>query len=159
MSSAATPRTIPFTGLKGLALSQLLQLGFVRYRRVQLGFAEFPEQYKAFLATVVGARLEGLPGKVGIFGSGAHTGLLLETIPGLDARVACLIDNNQSLWRQSKFGHVVLPPSEAIRECEVIVLSTAVYQHVLRADLKKLGFAGAIVAMDDVVPPSWFLAA
>jgi hypothetical protein len=41
----------------------------------------------------------------------------------------------------------------------VIVLSTAVYQHILRADLKKLGFTGAIVAMDDVVPASWFLAA
>jgi hypothetical protein len=159
MSSAATPRIIPFTGLKGLALSRLLQLGFVRYRRVQLGFSEFPQQYKAFLTSVVGTRLESLPGKVGIFGTGAHTGLLLEAIPGLDARVACLLDNNQSLWRQSKFGHVVLPPREAITECHVIVLSTAVYQHALRADLKKLGFTGAIVAMDDVVPASWFLAA
>jgi hypothetical protein len=159
VSTPRSPRTIPFTGLKGRALSGLLQLGFVRFRRVQLGAAEFPAQYEEFLTTVVGARLGRLPGTVGIFGTGAHTATLLKALPDLDARVACLTDNNKALWGTEKLGHVVRPPAEAIQACQVIVLSTAVYQQALRADLKKLGFTGTVVAMDDVVPPSWFLAA
>jgi hypothetical protein len=51
----------------------------------------------------------------------------------------------------------VLPPREAVRACEVFVLSTAVFQHVLRADLRRIGYQGPIIAMDDHMPPHWFL--
>ncbi len=159
MSERTPPRTIPFTSLKGRALSALLQLEFVRFHRVQLGFVEHPTQYASFLADVVGPRIAALQGRVGIFGAGEHTRVLLESTPALDSRVCCLIDNNKALWKQERFGHTILPPAEAIKECQVIVLSTAVFQQQLLANLKTLGYTGAIVAMDDVVPPSWFLAA
>jgi hypothetical protein len=150
---------IPFTGVKGRLLSRLLQLGFVRFHRVQLGFVEAPRQYQQFLADVVAPRLDALPGRLGVFGAGEHTRVLLSTLPELDARVHCLIDNNPQLWKTRRLGHLVLPPAEAIQVCDVIFLSTAVFQHVIRAELKQKNFRGPIVAVDDVVPPSWFLAA
>jgi hypothetical protein len=71
--------------------------------------------------------------------------------------VHCFADNNAALWHQERFGRPVLPPREAVRTCEVFVLSTAVFQHVLRADLRRLGYRGPIIAMDDDMPPAWFL--
>lgn len=159
MPQTAEAQPIPFTGLKGRALAGLLQLPFVRFHRVQLGFVERPVQYERFLAEVVGARLAGLPGALGIFGAGEHTRVLLKAVPSLDDRIVCLIDNNAGLWGSERFGKPVLSPADALPKCRSIFLSTAVYQHVLRADLRRRGFTGPIVAVDDVVPPSWFLAA
>jgi hypothetical protein len=144
--------------MKGRVLSRLLQVGFVRFHRVQLGFVEAPRQYRKFLADVIGARLAACPGRLGIFGAGEHTRVFLSALPEIESRVHCLTDNNPQLWRTRRFGHIVLPPAEAIEACEVIFLSTAVYQHVIRAELVKKKFKGPIVAVDDVVPPSWFLA-
>ena len=149
----------PFTGVGGRTLSRLLELPFVRYHRVQLGFVERPRQYEQFLADVVGPRLDTLPGRLGVFGVGAHTDLLLKVLPGLGDRIACFTDNNAGLWGQTRFGKLVLPPADAVGECEVFLLSTAVFQRALSADLRRLGFTGPVVAMDDVVPASWFLGA
>lgn len=152
-------RLIPFTGLRGRALARLLQAPFVRFHRVQLGFVERPVQYQQFLAEVIAPRLAEMPEPLGVFGSGEHTRVLLKAIPELDERIHCFLDNNASLWGQERLGHIVLPPAEAVRQCSSIFLSTAVFQHELRKDLKRLSFSGPTLAVDDAVPPSWFLAA
>ncbi|MGE0813472.1 MAG: hypothetical protein AB7O28_16090 [Vicinamibacterales bacterium] len=154
-SSAGAP--VRFDGPGGRLLGRLLQLPFVRYHRVQLGFVETPAEYEAFLRDVVGPRLDARPGRLGIFGVGAHTDLVLRVLPDLAARLHCFTDNNAVHWRRLRHGVTVLPPEDAARECDVFFLSTAVYQRVLEADLRRLGFHGPIVAMDDVVPPAWFL--
>ena len=64
----------------------------------------------------------------------------------------------EALWGQLRFGRTVLPPEDAVAECDAFFLSTAVFQRILQWDLRRLGFTGPIVAMDDVVPPEWFLA-
>ena len=154
-----SPHGISFSGIKGRALSGLLQLPFVRFHRVQLGFVERPAQYERFLADVVGPRLLELPVPLGVFGAGEHTRVLLKAVPWLDERIFCLIDNNASLWGQERFGKVVLSPADALPQVGAVFLSTAVFQHVLRADITRRGFTGPVVAVDDVVPPDWFLAA
>ena len=145
-------------GLRQWILGRLLQLPFVRFHRVQLGFVEKPHDYQRFLAEVVGRRVATLPGTLGVFGVGQHTQTLLAAIPGLAGRVHCFADNNPAVWNQQRFGRPVLPPADAVRQCDVMLLSTAVFQHVMRADLRRRGFKGPIVAVDDVVPPAWFLA-
>lgn len=159
MSQPTEAPVIPFTGIKGRALSGLLQLPFVRFHRVQLGFVERPAQYERFITDIVGPRLEELPGPLGVFGAGEHSRVLLSALPELEERIFCFIDNNPSLWGKERFGKVVLSPADALPQCGAIFLSTAVFQHTLRADIRKRGFTGPIVAVDDVVPPSWFLAA
>ena len=159
MNQQPATASIPFSGVRGRALSGLLQLGFVRFHRVQLGFVKTPGQYQRFLADVIGPRLAALPGRLGVFGAGEHTRILLQALPDLADRIHCFVDNNSALWRQERFGHLVLPPEQAVRECDAIFLSTVVFQHVLRADLTRLNFKGPIVAVDDVVPSAWFLAA
>jgi hypothetical protein len=158
MSQTRAAPAIPFTGLRGRTLARLLQLPFVRYHRVQLGFVERPRQYERFLTEIVAPRLDRLPGKLGIFGVGAHTDVALTHVPGLPERVHCFTDNNAALWRQPRFGKLVLPPQDAVTECDAFFLSTAVFQRILEQDLRRLGFTGPIVAMDDEVPPGWFLA-
>lgn len=148
---------VAFEGLRARVLARLLEFGPVRYHRLQRGFVEAPEQYAAFLAQVVGPRLMSLPGRLGIFGVGAHTSLVVETLPHLIDRVHCFTDNNPVMWGQVRADRPVLPPADAVRECEAFFLSTAVFQRVLGADLRRLGFRGPVVAMDDVVPASWFL--
>lgn len=146
-----------FTGLRGRALARLLQLPSTRYHRVQLGFVEAPEQYEQFLADVVGQRIAELPGRLGVFGVGSHTEILLKALPSLADRVHCFTDNNPALWHKPRFGRPVLPPGDAVAACDAFVLSTAVFQRILEGDLRRLGFRGPIVAVDDVVPPAWFL--
>ena len=158
MSRTPAAPAIPFAGFRGRALARALQLGFVRYHRIQLGFIERPRQYERFLAEVIAPRLDRLPGKLGVFGVGAHTEIALAHVPGLRDRVHCFTDNNSALWGQPRFGRIVLPPEDAVAECDAFFLSTAVFQRILERDLRRLGFTGPIVAMDDVVPPEWFLA-
>jgi hypothetical protein len=153
------PEVVPFHGVRGRALAALLQLKFVRFHRVQLGFVQRPTDYARFISDVIAPRVQALPGRLGIFGVGEHTRFLLNAAPELGERTQCFIDNNAALWRQERFGKVVLPPAEAVAQCDVILLSTAVFQHVLKADLGRLRFRGAVVAMDDTVAPHWFLAA
>jgi hypothetical protein len=148
-----------FRGLRGKALGTLLQLGFVRFHRVQLACVEAPVEYERFLTTVVGPRLSDITGTLGVFGVGEHTRVLLKALPTLQGRIHCFIDNNSAIWRQQRFGRPVLPPEQALRECDAVLLSTAVFQHVLRAELKRRAFSGPILAVDDIVPPEWFLAA
>ena len=148
---------LAFTGAGGRILARLLQLPFVRYHRVQLGFVERPERYAQFLEQVVGPRLAALEGRLGVFGVGAHTDVALKHVGGLAERIHCFTDNNAALWRQTRVGKLILPPTEAILECDAFFLSTAVFQRVLERDLRRLGFRGPIVAMDDAVPPHWFL--
>jgi len=150
---------VPFTGLRGRLLAALLQLPVVRHHRVQLGFVEAPAEYDAFLAEVVGRRLAAAPGRVAIFGAGAHTERLLACVPGLAGRVGCLTDNNRALWGSTRFGVPIVSPAEAMMRADVMVLSTAVFQRQLRADLARLDFGGTVIAMDDEVPPAWFLRA
>lgn len=150
---------LPFTGLRGRLLAAMLQLPVVRHHRVQLGFVEAPAEYEAFLAEVIGRRLAASPGRVGVFGAGTHTERLLACVPDLAARVTCLTDNNRALWGGTRFGLPILAPAEAVTRADVMVLSTAVFQRQLRADLKRLDFPGTVVAMDDEVPPAWFLRA
>ena len=152
-----TGADIAFTGLRGRLLGALLQRPLVRFHRLQRGFVEQPAEYRRFLFEVIGARLANTPGPVGVFGCGEHSRVLLESIPELRERLHCFTDNNAALWHQDRFGCRVLPPEEAVKVCDVFVLSTAVFQHVLRADLQRLGFSGSVIAMDDQVPPSWFL--
>jgi hypothetical protein len=148
---------VRFTGLQGRVLGALLQLPLVRFHRLQRGFVEQPVEYRRFLSDVIGRRLAETPGRAGIFGCGEHSRILLESIPALRDRVHCLTDNNASLWHQQRFGFQVLPPQEAVQSCDLFVLSTAVFQNILRGDLRRLGFRGPIIAMDDEMPPSWFL--
>jgi hypothetical protein len=152
-----TPPAMPLPGMRGRVLAHLLQLSFVRYHRVQLGFVETPLDYERFLAAVVAPRLHTHSGRLGVFGVGAHTDLAMKVIPDLAARIHCFTDNNVALWHRSRHGRPVLPPAEAAAQCEVFFLSTAVFQRVMTADLRALGFAGPIVAVDDLVPPAWFL--
>lgn len=159
MSQSSDAQVIPFDGLKGRTLSGLLQLPFVRFHRVQLGFVERPAQYQRFLAEVIGPRLFALPEPLGVFGAGEHSRVLLEAIPELESRIFCFIDNNSGLWGKERFGKLVLSPADALPQCGGIFLSTAVFQHVLRADVRKRGYSGPVVAVDDLVPPSWFLTA
>lgn len=158
MSPRESMMSSPFTGVRGRLLSRLLQLGFVRFHRVQRSAVECPHEYARFLTEVVGPRLSALPGRLGVFGVGAHTETVLKALPGLEARIHCFTDNNQGLWRQTRFGKPVLPPAEAVSECDAFFLSTAVFQRVLAADLRRHGFRGPVVAVDDDVPASWFLA-
>jgi hypothetical protein len=157
MSSSAAASAVPFTGLRGSALAALLQLRVVRYHRIQLGFVEAPAEYARFLQLVVGPRLDALPGALGVFGVGAHTELVLRVLPGLTERIRCFTDNNPALWQTTRFGAPVLAPADAAAVCDAFFLSTAVFQRQLHADLRRHGFRGPIVAMDDVVPPAWFL--
>jgi hypothetical protein len=156
MTEPSTPQ-MPLDGIGGRVLARLLQLPFVRYHRVQLGFAETPVQYERFLAEVVGPRLDAHPGRLGVFGVGAHTDLAMRVVPGLAARVRCFTDNNAAHWHRRRHDIAVLPPEEAVAQCDVFFLSTAVFQRVLTADLRALGFRGPLVSVDDVVPPAWFL--
>jgi hypothetical protein len=158
MNKAPHRDTIEFRGVRERVLARLLQLRFVRFHRVQLGFVEKPAEYQRFLRDIIGPRLASLPGRLGVFGTGEHTKILLAAIPELAARIHCFVDNNSALWRTERFDRIVLAPSIAVQECEAFFLSTAVFQHVLRADLRRHGFAGPIVAVDDELPPSWFLA-
>jgi len=154
LDSTASPA---FTGVRGRFLAQLLQLDFVRFHRVQLGVVECPRQYTQFLADVVGPKLFALPGRLGVFGAGAHTETVLKALPDLGERIHCFTDNNAGLWHQTRFGKPVLPPAEAVAACDAFFLSTAVFQRVLEGDLRRDGFRGPIVAVDDLVPASWFL--
>lgn len=155
--SVSPPPAPAFAGLEGRVLSRLLQLPFVRYHRVQLGFVERPKQYRRFLADVLGARVAALPDPVGVFGVGVHTEMLLKALPALAERLHCFTDNNRTLWNHTRFGRLVLPPEAAVAACQSFVLSTAVFQRVLEGDLRRLGFTGPVVAVDDLVPASWFL--
>ena len=148
---------LPFSSIRARLLGRLLQLPFVRYHRVQLGVVEYPHQYERFVATVIAPRLEALPGRLGVFGVGTHTQAVLKALPTLASRVTCYTDNNPTLWHQTRFGGIVLPPAEAVKRCDAFLLSTAVFQRVLAADLRRLGFRGPLVAMDDQVAPAWFL--
>ncbi|MCC7010076.1 MAG: hypothetical protein IT184_14815 [Acidobacteria bacterium] len=148
---------VPFRGLHGRALVRLLQLPFVRYHRVQLGFVERPRQYRRFLTDVLGPRLDAIGGRIGVFGVGAHTELLRTALPGFAERIHCFTDNNATLWHQTRFGKTVLPPAGAVEQCDAFLLSTTVFQRVLTADLRRLGFAGPVLAIDDDVPAPWFL--
>jgi hypothetical protein len=158
MSRTEAASAISFAGLRGRVLARALQFGFVRYHRIQLGFVERPRQYERFLTEIIAPRLDRLPGKLGVFGVGEHTEIALAHVPGLRDRVHCFTDNNSALWGQHRFGRIVLPPEDAVAECDAFFLSTAVFQRILEWDLRRLGFTGPIVAMDDVVPPEWFLA-
>jgi signal transduction histidine kinase len=151
------PAEIQFRGLRGRIIAFLLQLPLVRFHRLQRGFAQQPQLYRTFLATLVHERLRPLTGALGIFGCGEHTRLLLEAIPELAERVHCYTDNNAALWHQQRFGRPVLPPAEAARVCSAVILSTVVFQSAMRRDLLRLGFRGTIIAMDDRLPPAWFL--
>ncbi len=155
-AQAVTP-SLPFTGLSGRVLARLLELDFVRYHRLQLGFVEWPLQYERFIADVLGPRVDAMPGKLGVFGVGVHTDVLIKSLPTLTERIHCFTDNNGAHWRQTRHGKPVLPPAEAVSTCDAFLLSTAVYQRVLEADLRRLGFTGPVMAMDDVVPATWFL--
>jgi hypothetical protein len=146
-----------FHGIPGRLLSHLLQLPFVRFHRVQLGVVERPLDYQRFLVEVVEPRLMALDGRLGVFGCGEHTRGALKAMPSLFGRIHCLTDNNAALWHQTRFGRPVWPPQKAIGSCDVMFLSTAVFQHVLRAQLERLGFNGHVIAVDDQVPPHWFL--
>jgi hypothetical protein len=157
MTAHHSGHSTAFSGIRGAILGRLLQIDFVRFHRVQLGAVECPGQYSQFLADVVGPRLFALPGRLGIFGVGAHTEVVLKALPTLGDRIHCFTDNNGSVWHQTRFGKPVLPPTEAVATCEAFFLSTAVFQRVLDGDLRRHGFRGPIVAVDDVVPPSWFL--
>lgn len=157
MTTLAVPAPVAFGGIRGRVLAWLLQFGFVRYHRVQLGFVEHPDQYRRFLAEVIGPRLLAIDGRLGVFGTGVHTEVALQAIPELAERIHCFTDNNPALWHQTRFGKRVLPPRDAVRECDGMFLSTAVFQRVLERDLQNHGFQGAVVAMDDVVPAAWFL--
>lgn len=157
MREQTTRQPIPFKGVRGHVVAGLLQLPLVRFHRVQLGFVERPALYERFLAEVIGPRLATLPDRLGVFGAGEHTRVLFKAIPELTDRIHCFIDNNASLWGQEHFGHIVLSPADAVQQCGAIFLSTAVFQHVLKADLKRLSFSAPVVAVDDVVPPAWFL--
>lgn len=150
---------VPFTGLRGRLLAALLQLPVVRHHRVQLGFVEAPAEYDAFLADVIGRRVAEAPGRVAVFGAGAHTERVLACVPALRDRVTCLTDNNRALWGTTRFGLPVVSPFEAVTRADVMVLSTAVFQRQLRADLDRLEFRGTVIAMDDEVPAAWFLRA
>ena len=154
---AGACHAVAFSGLQGRLLRALLQLPFVRYHRVQRGFVERPAEYRRFLRDVIGRRIAETSGPIAVFGCGEHTRILLASVPRLIDRVHCFADNNATLWHQERFGRPVLPPREAVRVCEVFVLSTAVFQHVLRADLRRIGYRGPIIAMDDYMPPEWFL--
>ena len=154
---AGTRHPVVFSGWQGRLLRALLQLPFVRYQRIQRGFVERPAEYRRFLREVIGRRVAETSGPIAVFGCGEHTRILLASVPGLIDRVHCFADNNATLWHQERFGRPVLPPREAVRACEVFVLSTAVFQHVLRADLRRFGYRGPIIAMDDHMPPEWFL--
>jgi hypothetical protein len=154
---AGACREVAFSGVQGHVLRALLQLPFVRYHRIQRGFVERPAEYRRFLRDVIGRRVAETSGPIAVFGCGEHTRILLASVPGLIDRVHCFADNNATLWHQERFGRPVLPPREAVRACEVFVLSTAVFQHVLRADLRRIGYQGPIIAMDDHMPPHWFL--
>ena len=157
MSESVAP-TLSFRGLEGRLLARVLQMGFARYRRVQIGFVNDPAQYRLFLKAIVAPRLRDVPGRLGVFGVGSHTEVVLKTVPDLHDRVTLLTDNNPDTWNRTKFGKPVVPPAEAVDACEAFFLSTAVFQHVLRADLTALGFDGTVIAVDDHVPPEWFLA-
>lgn len=161
VNTAQTPPSLPShvfsTGLRDRALERLLQLSFVRFHRVQLSVVECPQEYATFLAAVVGPRLEALPGRLGVFGVGAHTETVLKALPELQERIHCFTDNNAGIWHQVRFGKPVLPPAEAVAECDAFFLSTAVFQRILTADVRRHGFRGPVIAVDDVVPPSWFL--
>jgi hypothetical protein len=159
MHQRSTAPHLPFTGVRGHVVAGLLQIPFVRFHRVQLGFVERPAQYQSFLAEVVGPRIAALPDPLGVFGAGEHTRVLLNAVPELAGRIHCLVDNNSSLWGQERFGRPVLSPVDAVRQCRSMFLSTAVFQHVLNEDLARLTFAGPVIAVDDVVPPAWFLTA
>lgn len=143
--------------MRGQALAWLLQRDFVRFHRVQLGFVERPQQYERFLAGVVGPRVLAMDGRLGVFGVGTHTEVLLKAVPGLGERIHCFADNNSAVWHQTRFGRQVLPPGEAVKTCDLFLLSTVVFQRVLTADLRRHGFKGPIVTVDDIVPPAWFL--
>lgn len=152
-----TGSDVAFTGLQGRLVGALLQWPLVRFHRLQRGFVEQPAEYRRFLFEVIGRRVAHTPGSIGVFGCGEHSRVLLESIPDLRERVHCFTDNNAALWHQERFGCRVLPPEEAVKVCELFILSTAVFQHVLRQDLRRLGYSGPIIAMDDQLPPSWFL--
>ena len=147
-----------FSGILGGLLARLLQLPFVRFHRAQLGVVERPLDYERFLAEVVEPRLTEIDGRIGVFGCGEHTRIALNAMPALSKRIHCLTDNNAVLWHQTRYGRPVLPPDKAVRSCDAFFLSTAVFQHVLRVQLKRLDFDGPVIAVDDVVPPHWFLA-
>jgi hypothetical protein len=154
-ASGASP--VHFAGLRGRVLARLLQVPAVRYHRVQLGFVETPQEYEAFLQEVVARRLASLPAPLGVFGVGAHTDLVVRVLPDLASRIHCFTDNNPAQWHRTRHDRPVLPPAEAAAQCASFFLSTAVFQPVLTADLRRVGFTGPIVAMDDQVPPRWFL--
>jgi hypothetical protein len=158
MITAPDPQpSIPFTGLRGRTLARLLQLPSVRYHRVQLGAVERPREYRRFLSSAVVPRLLALPGRLGVFGVGSHSDIVVAAAPEIADHIHCVTDNNPAHWRQQRFGKWVLPPVEAVACCDAFFLSTAVFQRVIHADLIRLGFRGPVVAVDDDVPPGWFL--
>lgn len=154
-ASKAPP--LRFVGLRGWMLARLLQVPAVRYHRVQRGFVETPQEYEVFLQEVIAPRLASLPTPLGVFGVGAHTDLLVRVLPDLVSRIHCFTDNNAAQWHRTRHDRRILPPAEAAARCASFFLSTAAFQRVLTADLRRLGFAGPIAAMDDEVPPHWFL--
>jgi hypothetical protein len=147
----------PFHGVKGRIWGWILQRPGIRYYRIQLAVAESPRDYERFLADIVAPRILGLRGRLGIFGVGEHTRLLLHADPSLARRIECFADNNAALWHQEQFGRPVLSAAEAVKRCDAFFLSTAVFQRSLRGDLDALGFEGPVLAVDDVGPPEWFL--
>ncbi len=146
-----------FKGLYGRGLRLLLQFKFVRFHRIQKGFSETPIIYQDFLHQVVWPRIANTTGRVGIFGAGSHTDIALKSMPKFAEKVFCLTDNNKDLWYQTKFNKPILPPTEAVKACDIFFLSTAIYQDIFRADLKRLHFKGEIISIEDEVPPTWFL--
>ncbi len=153
-----SPFPVAFGGFRGYLLAQLLQLKCVRFHRAQFGCIEHPAEYERFLAEVVGFRImETGYRRIGIFGTGEHTRVVLRAMPWLIERVRCFVDNNPRLHGQAFLNRPVSAPQEAVKDCEAFFLSTTVFQRAMHKDLRRLGFRGPVIAVDDEVPPHWFL--
>jgi hypothetical protein len=161
-SDRASRRQIPFqvsfASFQGFLLEKLLQMGPVRFHRIQRGWVDNPCEYKRFIAEVIGPRIVDTNcRRLGIFGTGEHTRIILNALPELLERVQCFADNNHNIQGQQLMNRPVCSPENAVKICDGFILSTAIFQHEMHKNLQKLGFKGPVIAMDDDVPPHWFL--
>lgn len=158
MNKSPIPFQVNFTAFQGFLFRKLLQSGPVRCHRIRRGCVENPAEYKIFIAEVIARRIMDTNcTRLGIFGTGEHTRILLTAIPWLIERVRCFADNNAMLHGQEFMNRPVRPPCDAVKECDAFLLSTTLFQRSMHKDLKQLGFNGPMISMDDDVPSHWFL--
>lgn len=84
-----------------------------------------------------------------IFGCGNRGETVLDLLKFADNRISCLTDNSELLWGQMKHNHIILPPSDAVKQfpdAVYIVANKSQGQDIMR-QIMNMGIAEDMICV------------